>query len=148
PGGEANQLIPRQALARRTTFVRPLLTFFILRRLPGPSRENPRPTEGSARPDAHGALFPLARGTPQAHNDGGVFRGRRALPWPKRGSQPMWATLALSAALMAPSQKGTLELKNVRMTRGILGQERTDTKLLPGDVFVVAFDIDGLKVKE
>jgi hypothetical protein len=61
----------------------------------------------------------------------------------------MWATLALSAALgLAPAQAGQLELKNVRATYGILGPERADTQLLPGDVFIVAFDIEGLKVSD
>jgi len=59
----------------------------------------------------------------------------------------MWATLALSAISLAPAQVDNLELKNVRVTTGVLGPERKDTKLLPGDVFVVSFDIDGLKVR-
>jgi len=59
----------------------------------------------------------------------------------------MWATLALSAITLAPAQ-GQLELTNVRITNGVLGQERKDTKLLPGDIFVVTYDIDGLKVKD
>ena len=58
----------------------------------------------------------------------------------------MWATLALAAALqLAPAQSGTLQLKNDRVTYGELGQERKDSKLLPGDIFCVAFDIEGLK---
>jgi hypothetical protein len=61
----------------------------------------------------------------------------------------MWATLALASALgLAPNQAGTLQLKNERVTYGILGPERKDAKLLPGDIFVVAFDIDGLRVRE
>src|SRR3954471_15485404 len=61
----------------------------------------------------------------------------------------MWATLALASALsVTPAQAGTLQLKNDRITYGILGQERKDNKLLPGDVFVVAFDIEGLQVRE
>lgn len=62
------------------------------------------------------------------------------------GNQPMWAALALTTVLnVAPAQ---IELKNVRTTYGVLGQERKEDKLLPGDILVVAFDIDGLKVKE
>lgn len=58
----------------------------------------------------------------------------------------MSAALALMTVLtLTPAQ---LELKNVRTTVGVLGQERKDDKLLPGDVLVVAFDIDGLKVKD
>lgn len=61
----------------------------------------------------------------------------------------MWATLALATALnLAPAQGGALQLKNDRVTYGILGQERKDSKLLPGDVFVVAFDIENLKVRD
>jgi hypothetical protein len=58
----------------------------------------------------------------------------------------MWAALALTTVVsVAPAQ---LELKNVRTTYGVLGQERKENKLLPGDMLVVAFDIDGLKVKD
>ncbi|HWG47850.1 MAG TPA: hypothetical protein VN688_34115 [Gemmataceae bacterium] len=59
----------------------------------------------------------------------------------------MWTMLALMSALNAtPAQAGQLELKNVRYTYGILGQERKETPYLPGDVVVIAFDIEGLKV--
>jgi hypothetical protein len=59
----------------------------------------------------------------------------------------MWAALALTTVLnVAPAQQ--LELKNVRTTYGVLGQERKDNEFLPGDMLVVAFDIDGLKVKD
>jgi hypothetical protein len=56
----------------------------------------------------------------------------------------------LTTALhLAPAQAGTLELKNVRVTYGVLGQERKDVKeLVPGDIFNVAFDIEGLQVGE
>jgi hypothetical protein len=57
----------------------------------------------------------------------------------------MWVTLALMTAL-APVQAPKLELANARATHGVLGQERKDTKVLPGDQIVVAFDIAGLKV--
>lgn len=62
----------------------------------------------------------------------------------------MWATLALSAALnLAPAQAGALEFKNVRATYGILGQSRgkDSDELLPGDVYVVHFDVTGLKAR-
>ncbi|MGH7223076.1 MAG: hypothetical protein ACRELF_07605, partial [Gemmataceae bacterium] len=59
----------------------------------------------------------------------------------------MWTTLALVSALSwTPAQAGQLELKNARVTYGILGQERKDTNYLPGDLVVLAFDIEGLKV--
>jgi hypothetical protein len=61
----------------------------------------------------------------------------------------MWATLALTTALqLAPAQEGTLAIRNVRITHGVLGPERKDNRLLPGDVLVVAFEIEGLQVKD
>jgi hypothetical protein len=61
----------------------------------------------------------------------------------------MWAALALTTVLTAPAQAGgDLAVKNVRSTHGLLGQTRKDDKLLPGDVLVLAFDIDNLKVKD
>jgi len=60
----------------------------------------------------------------------------------------MWTAVALTTVLTLPPAQ-SLELKNVRTTYGIMGETRKGpTKLLPGDVLVVAFDIDGLKVKE
>jgi len=60
----------------------------------------------------------------------------------------MWASLALSALVLAPSQGGNLAIKNPRPTYGILGQERKDKKVLVGDVFTLAYDIEGLQTKE
>jgi len=63
----------------------------------------------------------------------------------------MWAAMALTALSVAPAQGGdssSLKLTNARITYGVLGQKRETTKFLPGDVFVVAFDIEGLKVKD
>ncbi len=61
----------------------------------------------------------------------------------------MWTTLALMSALsVTPAQSGKLELKNARFTYGILGQERKDSNYLPGDMVVLAFDIEGLQVKD
>jgi hypothetical protein len=61
----------------------------------------------------------------------------------------MWATLAIASALsLAPAQAGKLEIKNDRPTYGILGQERKESKLLAGDIYVVTFDIEGLKPKD
>lgn len=60
----------------------------------------------------------------------------------------MWTTLALMSALSwTPAQAGQLQLNNARVTYGILGQERKDTSYLPGDMVVLAFDIEGLQVK-
>jgi hypothetical protein len=59
----------------------------------------------------------------------------------------MWTSLALLSALSwTPAQAGQLELKNARFTYGFLGQERKDSTFLPGDMAILAFDIEGLKV--
>jgi hypothetical protein len=56
----------------------------------------------------------------------------------------MWATLAAATCLsLAP---GDVKLSSPRMTYGILGEERKDTKLLPGDVLFLAYDIEDLTV--
>jgi len=60
----------------------------------------------------------------------------------------MWTTLALTTLLSAPAQPTKLELTNVRTTHGVLGQERKKDELMPGDVLVVAFDIEGLRVRD
>ena len=58
----------------------------------------------------------------------------------------MWATLTLMCALsLAPGQAGDLQLSNPRATFGRLGPTRPDKKFLPGDVYFVTFDIEGLK---
>ncbi len=57
----------------------------------------------------------------------------------------MFATLAAAAALgLTPAQTGALNLTNVRTTYGELGAVRSDNRYLPGDLFFVAFDIDGI----
>jgi hypothetical protein len=61
----------------------------------------------------------------------------------------MWATLAIASALsLAPAQAGKFEITHERVTYGILGPERKDTKVLPGDAYVVSFDIEGLQLKD
>jgi hypothetical protein len=61
----------------------------------------------------------------------------------------MWAALAVSAVFAAaPADAGQLQIKNDRFTYGVLGQDRPDDKVIPGDTLIVAFDIDGLQVKE
>jgi len=54
------------------------------------------------------------------------------------------AVLALSLGLL-PGTAGALELKNVRPSYGPLGAERKGSKLLPGDVMFMTYEIDGLK---
>ena len=60
----------------------------------------------------------------------------------------MLGTLVLSAALsLTPAQTPTLGLSNDRITfGGEFGPVRPSNKLLPGDVFFLAFDIDNLKL--
>jgi hypothetical protein len=49
---------------------------------------------------------------------------------------------------LVPGQTGQLNLTNVRATYGILGAQRPDTRLLPGDNFVLCFDIEGVKADD
>ena len=61
----------------------------------------------------------------------------------------MWTSLAFLAALSAtPGQGAGLTLSNPRVTYGELGSPRPDNKLLPGDIFFLSFDIEGIKVSE
>ena len=61
----------------------------------------------------------------------------------------MWTSLAFVAALgLAPTQATGITLTNARVTYGELGATRPDTKFLPGDIYFVAFDIDGITVDE
>jgi len=46
----------------------------------------------------------------------------------------------------AQQPAGTLTLKNPRLVFGLFGQERKEAKLLAGDVFWLAYDIDGMMV--
>ncbi|MCS6851613.1 MAG: hypothetical protein NZ700_10655 [Gemmataceae bacterium] len=59
----------------------------------------------------------------------------------------MWMTLALATAMsLAPEQAGSLRLTNVRATYGMQGPIRTDNKILPGDAYFVAFDMENVRV--
>ncbi|HVS36036.1 MAG TPA: hypothetical protein VMS17_10690 [Gemmataceae bacterium] len=61
----------------------------------------------------------------------------------------MWATLAVSAVLAAaPADAGALQIKNEHFTYGLFGPERKDTKVIPGDILMLAFDVDGLTIKD
>jgi hypothetical protein len=60
----------------------------------------------------------------------------------------MLTSVALVAAMTFAPAQGGLTLSGARVTFGELGAVRTDTKFLPGDIFFVAFDIDGIKVDE
>jgi hypothetical protein len=61
----------------------------------------------------------------------------------------MWTMIPLALALsLAPGQGGKLELDltNVRVTYGLLGAVRSEDTFLPGDLYLVAFDIENIKV--
>lgn len=60
----------------------------------------------------------------------------------------MWTTVTLAATMAFAPAQGGLTLGNARITYGELGAVRQDVKFLPGDIFFVAFDIDGIKVDE
>lgn len=59
----------------------------------------------------------------------------------------MFGTLAAAATLiLVPAQPGSMNLTNVRATYGELGAVRTDNKFLPGDLYFLAFDIEGITI--
>ena len=61
----------------------------------------------------------------------------------------MLTTLALLSALSLPAnQTDKLTVTNVRSTYGVLGAARPDDKVLPGDSYVLSFDIEGVKVAD
>lgn len=60
----------------------------------------------------------------------------------------MFYSLALAALTAAPAQGGELKLTSIRMTVGELGATRTNTKIIPGDVLFVAYDINGLSIDD
>lgn len=60
----------------------------------------------------------------------------------------MWTSLVLAALSVAPAETGQLQLANDRPTYGIMGATRPDSKLLPGDVYCVTFDILNLHEEE
>jgi len=60
----------------------------------------------------------------------------------------MWTALALATALAVPGDTPEFKLTNIRATYGLLGPDRKDTKILPGDNYCIAFDIEGIKADE
>lgn len=56
----------------------------------------------------------------------------------------MTSLLVMSALVLAPQQSSPLKLTNLRTTFGELGGTRPEGKYLPGDVFYIGFDIEGL----
>jgi hypothetical protein len=58
----------------------------------------------------------------------------------------MWTTLTLLSVLgAAPAQSG-LSLTHVRSTHGLLGPERRNDPVAPGDLYFLCFDIEGIRV--
>lgn len=59
----------------------------------------------------------------------------------------MLTALAMAAVLGgAPAQPAELKLTNVRTTTGELGPVRDVTKLVPGDIMYIAFDVEGISI--
>jgi hypothetical protein len=59
----------------------------------------------------------------------------------------MVTTLALLAALSLPAaETGDLHLSNVRPTHCVLGPARAADKVLPGDTYILSFDIEGIAI--
>src|SRR6266404_3975445 len=58
----------------------------------------------------------------------------------------MRTSFALALALLsAHAQNEQLIISNVRATYDLLGPNRPDDKILPGDKYLVAFDVEGMK---
>jgi hypothetical protein len=55
------------------------------------------------------------------------------------------ATMLTFAPAQVPAA-GKLEIANVRNTYGVLGPTRADSKLIPGDILFVSYDIDGITI--
>jgi hypothetical protein len=60
----------------------------------------------------------------------------------------MWMTLACAALTVVPAQADGLTASNVRSTYGVRGPERKDNRFLPGDQFILSFDIEGITIDE
>lgn len=60
----------------------------------------------------------------------------------------MWTTIALLTTLSVTPAQTDLALTHVRSTHGLLGPERTNETLAPGDILFVCFDIEGVRVDD
>jgi hypothetical protein len=60
----------------------------------------------------------------------------------------MWTTVALLTVLGAAPAESGLALTHVRATHGLLGPERADETLAPGDMLFVCFDIEGIRIAD
>jgi len=60
----------------------------------------------------------------------------------------MWTTIALLSVLAVAPAQADLSLTNVHSTHGLLGPQRQDDTLAPGDMLFVCFDIEGIRIDE
>lgn len=60
----------------------------------------------------------------------------------------MWTTIALLSVLSAAPAQSGLSLTHVRATHGLLGPQRRDESLAPGDNYFLSFDIRGIRVDD
>jgi hypothetical protein len=58
------------------------------------------------------------------------------------------ASALISSSNLSAEESNKLALTNVRSTFGVLGPARRDDKVLPGDSYVLSFDIEGVKVAD
>jgi len=58
----------------------------------------------------------------------------------------MLYSLALAVLTIAPAQGGMVKLTNIRMTIGELGPTRPTSKLLPGDILFIGYDVNGVTI--
>lgn len=60
----------------------------------------------------------------------------------------MWTTIALLSTLSVCPSQADLSLTHVRSTHGLLGPQRANETLSPGDILFVCFDIEGISVDD
>src|SRR5262245_58310835 len=78
----------------------------------------------------------------------GRYNRQIATTCSQKETATMWNALALSALVLAPAQADQLSISNVRELHGFMGIPRAESKVLPGDLLVIAFDIDNIKIDE
>jgi hypothetical protein len=60
----------------------------------------------------------------------------------------MWTTIALLSTLGVIPNQVELSLTHVRLTHGLLGPQRANESVSPGDILFVCFDIEGISVDD
>ncbi len=60
----------------------------------------------------------------------------------------MWTTIAFLSVLSAAAADSGLSLSHVRSTHGLLGPQRRNETLAPGDNYFLCFDINGIRVDD